>query len=258
LVPWYHNFKGTVALGEKKVITSGVFTKDFKHPNQIVVSEIPIGKRMVSINKYLQTLEKLEDEEKISKLSSQSSANDVKFSFIISDKFEASHESLGLIDSTHMTSMVLFDTKGVLRKFETIEEILEEWCAFRLNFYEIRKKGELKRLQHDISVVKSKISFIQMVLEGAVELRGMSEDDLYTFFKSKKMYENGDSASKSEYDYLLTIQVRHMTKDRVKELQKTLENLLREEETLQKTPVADIWCNELDAFIQVYSKWLKA
>ena len=206
---------------------------------------------MVSINKFTERLEDLEKEEgKIRSLDNQSSENQVHLSFLPEKDFVPSVESLGLQDSTSMNNMVLFDTNHKLKRYSTVDEIMIEWCEARFEQYNIRKEYQLRQLEHEAKLLYNKVRFIEMVLNDKIVLKGKDEEQLTSELTSHKF-----DTFEGSFDYLLTVQVRHMTSKRLGELQKQYTDTLATSKALTNTKIQEIWCKELDELLVAYGKW---
>ena len=59
------------------------------------------------------------------------------------------------------------------------------------------------------------------------------------------------------WDYLLRMQVRTFTADKVKQLNKDIEGIHAKLDILHSTEPGDIWLRELEEFERHYDKWTK-
>ena len=89
-----------------------------------------------------------------------------------------------------------------------------------------------------------------MVLNEKIVLRGKDEDQLQAELIGQK-FDKFDGS----YDYLLTVQVRHMTSKRLVELQKQYGETLAASKALTAAKIQEIWSKELDELLGVYAKW---
>ena len=252
LIPYYRGFKGSVKVEETKVVTTGLVSKDSK--GKYLITEIPIGKRMISISKYLSLLQGMEDAGNIKNIDNQSTENEAAFSFQVNKEgFEVNAETIHLVDSTSTTNMVLFNKDGKLKRYENVNEILTEFCEARFAQYNKRKEGELKKLDFEAKILYNKIRFIEMVINDKIKLLNKDEDVLQAECKGHKF----DVGNDGSYDYLFTIQVKQMTSKKLSELQKQYAGLLAASKALKETSIAQLWCRELDELSDAYTKWSK-
>ena len=250
LVPYYRGFNGKVVLEGQKVVTTGIFEETKKG---ISITEIPIGKRMVSIAKYKEFLDDLREDGKIKSYENQSTENYPCFHLKLGEKFEANVANLHLSDSTSLTNMVLFDVNGKLKRYDSVEAILVEWCDQRFDQYTVRKAHQLKQMEAEKLVYYNRIRFIQSVLDDKIVLKGKDEATLCKELEEMKFDEQKDS-----YDYLLNTSVKAMTSKQLKDLQEKYSGLCESIRVLSEKTVKVIWTEELDTLLAVYDKWAKA
>ena len=62
---------------------------------------------------------------------------------------------------------------------------------------------------------------------------------------------------KNGYAYLLRLQVRTLTANKIKELKNDIEGVKTKLENIKKLTEKQIWLNELEEFKGEYDKWLK-
>jgi DNA topoisomerase II len=140
LVPWYRGFTGKIeGDGSHKFISYGVIeSQDIGRTSKKVVTELPIG---MSIEKFKEFLESLEDNKSIKKFDNYSKPN--KPHFVIQEHpngIECTLHSLKLQTILRTSNIVLFLSEGKLKKFETIDEVIDTFCGVRYKLYGERKK----------------------------------------------------------------------------------------------------------------------
>lgn len=249
--PWYRGFTGKLNVANKTVTTTGVITKI--KDNVYKITEIPIGRKMLSIARYKELLEELKEDGYIKQIKDNSSDNTVDFTISLANAGEPDLKKLCLEDTSSMNNMVLFDSNGRLKKYESVDEILGEFCDKRLKLYEIRKAGEIKLLKQQLTVLNDKIKFIESVLSGKLVLKGKTDDQLDAELKALGLTQVDNS-----YDFVLSMQIKSMTDKRVGELKTQRDSKQAELKTLEATPVKQLWINELDELVTEYNKWVKA
>ena len=74
-------------------------------------------------------------------------------------------KTFNLQSSINIKNMVLFSPEGKLKKYNSIEEILETFYNLRLNYYQLRKDYMISVLKKEVATLSNKVRFIKMVIE---------------------------------------------------------------------------------------------
>lgn len=273
LNPWYRGFKGDIIVEGDKVTTYGKIESIGK--NKYRVSEIPIGKKNLSISKFKSKLEELLEKKVIKDFEDHSDDNNINF-IIAEDKdgMSVNLQNLGLVDCVHTSNMVLFSKNGKLKRYKRVEEIIDEFCKERLQLYKIRREGELSILEEKLDILKNKIRFINEVNsdeDDKLTIRNVEEEDLYRemekrgYKKKQKIkrgfYEEKDEEENEEnegnFNYLLDMKMRGATKTKMLILESEKNSLEKQIEKLKSLKDKDIWLEELNVLEKKYTKWLK-
>lgn len=275
LVPWYRGFTGKIeGDGKNKFISYGVIdSQTIGRTSKKVVTELPIG---MSIEKFKEFLETLEDKKSIKKFDNYSKPN--KPHFIIQenpDGIECTLNSLKLQTTLRTSNIVLFLAEGKLKKFESVDEVIDTFCGVRYKLYGDRKKHILSDLQEDLKWTTNKRRFLEEVMEDKLILRRREEKEIVAEMEKKKydkkvkkakleierVNEEGeiDESNKKEtgYDYLLTLHVRSFTKAMLEKLDKEIAELQAKIKSLTNTTEKELWLKDLSEFEIAYKKWLK-
>ena len=199
--PWYKGYQGEIKENPNKeghYIVKGKYHWDEEDPKKVIITEIPIRKWTEDYKYFLQELmgieikrdndtkkkgKKKEDEEKeksnkkkeiiIEDLRENHTYNRVCFEVTLLDeyvkKFKENDElfmkTFNLTGSLNIKNMVLFDPEGKLKKYNTIEEILDTFYTLRLQYYHIRKEYMISALKKEVATLSNKARFIKMVIE---------------------------------------------------------------------------------------------
>jgi len=236
LTPFYRGFKGTIKVEGSTITTFGVLAK-LKNGNYRI-TEIPIGRRMMSIEKYKEKLLDLKDEGIIKDIVSDDHTDEIVDFTVSSDK-QLDHKMLYLIDTISTNNMVCFNSSGKLRKYANTDSILDEYCEVRYKLYHTRKEGEIRKMEDHIQMLESKIGFIGDVVTKKIDLQKLSDEELHAHLVKQKVRMIDDS-----YEYLLSMQVRSMTKTKMEHLREQLEKEKAILEEYRKISPADMWRNE--------------
>ncbi|XP_058080645.1 DNA topoisomerase 2-like [Magnolia sinica] len=165
-----------------------------------------------------------------------------------------------------------FDARGVIKKYDSPEKILEEFFHLRLEFYVKRKKVMLDNLEIKLLRLFNKVRFIIGVVEGEIIVSNRKRADLVlelqqkgftSFLKTKgidtseamEIEENeetpevGRVARASDYEYLLSMPIGTLMLEKVQELLAEKGKQEMEVEELKKETPKSLWMKDLDAFI---------
>jgi DNA topoisomerase-2 len=257
LVPWYRGFKGTIEEEEPgKFISSGILKRESekktkKQINQVEVIEIPIN---MSIQDCYDMLMKMTHEEKkIKNFRDYSGADQPRFvidEFV--DGLKCTAKNLKLQSKINLSNMVLFNTEGKIKKYETIHDIVKEFCNTRLDVYKQRKQYILKQNKYKIMIAKNKSRFLSFVMNGDIILNRKKEEDIFKELEEKSF----DKMNDDGFSYLMRLNIRSFTEEKIEELEDEITKLQSEYDLLFETKETDIWLRELDIVQLEYMSWL--
>ena len=145
--PWWRGWKGTSEPdGPNRFKFNGKAEEDPVNPNEVVISELPI--RMWTDDFKARLEEVIRAEKSPSFIKDYQEFNDhntVHFVIQLEEKHmkaaidEGLNERFKLNKSVATTNLVAFNTRGQIQKYDTVEQILEEYFGFRMNMYTERK-----------------------------------------------------------------------------------------------------------------------
>ena len=254
ITPWYRGFKGTIykdAKVEGKFVTEGI-CKDCQDGTAEVL-ELPVG---MWTNTFKETCEDLLHEKKLKNMKTYSTIKDVKIVLSDGKDFESDIDSLGLYTYISTNNMVGFDGTNKLRKFETVDNIIDTFCIKRYTYYKLRKSNAIDTLQKEIRYIGNKERFILDVLAGEVLIMNEDEADIIQKLHDEK-YDEDTKNEKGGFGYLLDIKARSFTRNYVQKIQKDILSQREELKVIQQTSPDDMWLKELAEFEKHYDKWLK-
>jgi len=244
-------------------------------PRTIEIHELPI--RLWTDN-YKNMLDKLCEEGHVLDFRANHTDTTIHFEVKFSDTYGfrgvdiAFMKKMNLIKSLTTSNFVLFDSKNKLKKYKNANEILKEFYALRLKFYDKRKKALINKLTEQLEKLSNKQKFIWMVVQKQLEIRKKKKkvlcDELLSLgFKiimptKKKGSSGDDSSSDSEeadkadkgganhykgYDYLLKMPIYSLTAEKVQKILDEKEEKEKELNELIGTPIKLLWRKDLDA-----------
>ncbi|KAK2724992.1 DNA topoisomerase 2-like [Artemia franciscana] len=298
--PWFKNFRGTiVSVGHGRYALSGeVAVLD---DNKIEITELPVRVWTQSykesvLEPFLNGTEK--QPAVITDYKEYHTDTTVRFVVsMTSDNFakaraEGFHKFFKLQSTISLNNMVAFDSKGVLRRFDTVEEILKEFYELRLSFYAKRKAYLEGILQAEAAKLSNQARFIVEKCDGKLTVENKKKDLLIDELKKKgydsdpvlawKISQNKEAAleeaaeaeesgenefgdrivdrvaslgDKPDYDYILRMPMWSLTKEAKDELLKKRDEKRQELEILRGKAPADLWREDLDLFLKELDKF---
>lgn len=250
-VPWYLGFKGKIEQNGKNYISKGIY--NFIDDNTVTITELPIG---ISSSDYTQFLEKVLTEGKYLK-DFKSDCTDYIVSFTLNfipgklAEIRGNFENAFNLTNTRglsLTNMHLYNSKGRITKYETIMDIIKEFCKVRIEYYFKRKDHLIATIKKDLLLLSTKCRFIHDVISGTIKVMNQRTDHI----KSKLLELE---YPEQLWDSLINMPIRQLTLERKEELELATRNCEQELERVKSIPVQKMWISELELFIEQYNKY---
>ena len=275
MMPYYKGFTGKIIKKDSKQFTTNGKYKI--EDDKIVISELPIGKWTDDFKEYIEQ-EIIKEDSWITDYENHSTDTRVKFVVSVSDetlfdndykKEDVIKKLFKLTSNKSLTNLHLYNRDGSIRKYDTIYQIMDEHFYTRYDMYKQRKLYQIDCLEKEISLLSSKLKFINYVIEDKIKVYKCSKQSIidslkqheFPFYENGKLIEykgtdkNNNKEVKTEYNYLLNLSVYSFTLEKVEELENDIEKLQKDLEIIVNTEEKDIWIRELDAFEQMYKKF---
>ena len=120
-------------------------------------------------------------------------------------------KTFNLQSSINIKNMVLFSPEGKLKKYNSIEEILETFYDLRLQYYHLRKDYMISVLKKEVATLSNKARFIKMVIEDELIIRKKKRavivNELYDLkFDTQTMLNEKKQKTKEEMNRELELQ----------------------------------------------------
>lgn len=239
LLPWWRGFNGTVSRDSEtgQIVIEGAYTiKDGRSPT-ITITELPIG---MQSDQYEAHLQKLEDKGIITDYDNLSDKKGFEFvvrvprvATMLSDEEIKKTFKLVARESENLT---VWNGEGILTRFENVEALLEHWTEWRTARYEDRRLAMIDKVNADIVWAGLKIRFIKFYLAN------------YKFFRdtpNKELVARLISEGFDRHDELLGMPMRNLTHDKIKELEKDVEDLKLDLAALKDDTAVEMFKREL-------------
>lgn len=288
MMPWFKNFRGTITrIDSHHYLVSGEVS--LLEDNKIEITELPI--RSWTQNYKESVLEPMvHGSDKtppfISDYKEYHTDTTVRFVVTMAPeklrqaRDQGIHKVFKLQTTIGMTSMVLFDHMGALRKYDSAQDILKEHFQVRSNLYERRKDYMVGVLEAEALKLKNQARFILEKIEGKIIIenrkrlemiatlrdRGYDSDPVKAWKESQKNADDDNAGSDSEeeedksgpdYDYLLGMTLWSLTRERKDELLKKRDEKIKELEDLKSKTPSDLWRIDLKDFMKELEEFEK-
>ena len=186
------------------------------------------------------------------------------------DMNEAKNPFRCLITSMKLSNMVALDKNGYPRRYKTPEEMIEYFCEQRLEIYQKRKNYLIPILEHEYISESNRYRFVKLIVlgENGKKLIMNQKDDkleadmlnfgLKKLRPRKLVYESdiGNENDTESFEYLLSMQMRSMTKNKLDKLKEEIDKIENDLNVLKGKTPKDIWLEDLDKFEKKYPKYL--
>ncbi len=246
LKPWYKNFKGSIERKDKGEGWQSVGKWERKDRTTIVITELPIG---VWTENYKEMLEKLSEDDEMNITDIKDNKTDrtvcfeVKAPSLKIDEWMRNGEIVKLfkLKSAIGWNLTLFDEKGKIRQFDSVEEILYHFFIVREKLYEKRYAfltEHYRKIQEELS---AKVLFIQRIIDGSIEV----------FRKPKRLIVEQLVAQSfpkvdNSYDFLLNIKIHQFSEEQIELLEKENNTVKALQEEHERKTYKDLWKEDLN------------
>lgn len=267
MTPWFKGFKGSIipndragfdVVGKYDVVEYDVFdSKNGSVPVDIIrITELPVKKWTQDYKEFLESSVMSEDSQIIG-FNDKSSHEHVDFEVHVKAGTTDLEKLLKLRSSISLTNLTLFDTNRKLTKYPNELAILKEFANERLKAYGKRKEYLLVKYTQDLKILSNQVRFIKMVINEEIVIFNRKKVDLITELKRLKFEPMDEDEEKGEYDYLLSMQLWNLTKERVDKLNENhtqAGNLL---EMLKGMTTKQMWLDDLRALEEALKNFEK-
>jgi DNA topoisomerase-2 len=229
LTPYFQGFKGTI-VGE---VISGVYRKD---KDAFVVIELPAGTWTAD---YREWLEKMLVEGKVKDFTDISTDTEVNI------RITGIAEELlvkSLSDKVKTTNMHAFNAKGIITKYDSLNDILREYAGVRLELYEKRRLHQIKEMKDELPFHENIVRFI----------KSQCEEKPVPDLKRKPMAECVELLEKNKYDrihgdynYIMKLPVSSFTAENIEKHEKDMMGLRKSIHGLENKNANELWLNDL-------------
>lgn len=247
--PYYRGFKGEIARGaDGKWYSSGVFERT--GPKTAEVLELPIG---TWTSPYKQFLEELAAEQKFGLKSVEPRYTESDVRFVLCFDSPASLDALDPWETLRLRSdkglntsnMHALDASDKVERYADPGAVAETHFAIRYGLYERRLELQRKTAEEDVRFAEAREGFVADVVARRLDVTG--EESAVHEHCGLRGWPRDSSAS--GFDYLTSMPVSSLTRERHARLSKDLDGKRRRLEEIRKTTPEGAWLAEIDAAV---------
>jgi len=271
-VPYYEGFKGTVnKIAEQKYLIKGLYEKI--GDDKIRITELPVGTWTMP---YTTFLESLMDGSAVDKSGKKippsikdftSVCTEVSIDFTVvfpKDKLadlENSKDANGcngvekllkLFTTVSTTNMHMFDSNIKLHKYNSVEEIIENFYNIRLSTYQKRKDYLVADMEKKLVKLSNRARYIQETLASNIDLRRKTAEQVTALLTGMKF-----ALYDGDYKYLVKMPMDSVTQENVANIIKEKADTEMELAELKGTTLEKMWSKELDELEKQYDIYKK-
>ena len=197
--PWYRGFEGEIEeVKPGKYAVHGILQCDPER-HMVRIIELPVRHWTQTYKEWLEK-EWLNPTDKkgnkmparIESFKEHHTDKTVAFEIQMSADQYAAAEAAGLEkvfkmeSSLSTTNMTLFDGEGRIKKYDSVQSIMNDFFAVRKRLYQERKQVLADDLTHDYKKLNAKVRFITMVIQGELVISNRKRVDIFADLKAKK------------------------------------------------------------------------
>ncbi len=268
-VPYYEGFQGQVQkIGDQKFLIKGKYEKAGE--DKIRITELPVGTWTMP---YITFLEGLLDGtvDKSGKKSPPvikdmvSMSTEVTVDIMVtfpkgqlaeliatssSESINGLEKLLKLTTTVSTTNMHMFNAESKLHKYNTIEEIIDDFYITRMQLYQARKDALIADMQKLLVKLSNRARYILDILAGTIDLRKKTNQQVQELLEGLR-YDKLDG----EYKYLIKMPMDSVTEEHVAHILKEKTDTEVSLEILTKTTINQMWLKELEIFEKEYATY---
>jgi DNA topoisomerase-2 len=240
LTPWYNGFKGLIERNQEtgQVVVTGLM--EVANSTTIKVSELPIG---MYLDQYKTHLNKMEDAELIKDYEDRSTEEAFDFTITVPRStsaldIEELYKKFKLI-SRDTENFTLWGIDGILKRFDSAEDIIAAFVPWRLSQYEVRRQKLMGDSEESIRWMSEKLRFILFYLSNVDQFKNKKKDDLIALLIKNEFV---------DYDKLLQMAIWNLTKDKIDELKAQIADEKKVLAVLKSDTAQEMYKKELKEF----------
>ena len=270
--PYYEGFTGEIErIGDTKFVFKGKYEKI--DTDKIKVTELPVGYWTEDFKELLNELQndKDKDGKKVTSIIKDVFENytDTTIEFVITfskgklQELETGKGEYGsngvekllkLYSTSSTTNMNLFNSEDKLKKYESVEEIIDDYYEIRFEYYEDRKEYIINALEKEIIILSNKVKYIKEILDETIDLRKKKKQEIIDMLITKQYYMIEDD---KEFKYLVKMPMDSVSEENVEKMLNEHKEKANELERIKSTTIEEMWLSELEVLENEYKEYQK-
>jgi len=117
------------------------------------------------------------------------------------------------LNTQETENLTTIDENGELKIFNKAEDIVKHFVDVRLTWYQTRKEYLIDKTEKQLALVTNKARFINDIIKGKLKINNIPKEKIVAYLKTN----NYDTVHGS-YDYLLSMAIHSLTKERYEKL----------------------------------------
>jgi DNA topoisomerase-2 len=236
LTPWYRGFKGTIIARDDGYDVTADYSYD-QRTRTLQVRDLPIEYWTSDFKAFLDA--QCEKKDIIKDYTDTSTDVDVNFEIVLKEDMTVPEieKKLGLSSRIKLTNMHAFDRSGKIRKFASVNEILQEYADTRLALYAARKANMLTELRAKLPWHTSVVKFLTLICEDVIDLRKKPHAECVSLLQTHDLTDIPD---------LLKLPISSMTMENVQKHQTELARIHARISEIEGTTPARFWIADLE------------
>ncbi|KAG7839161.1 hypothetical protein KL942_003523 [Ogataea angusta] len=296
MMPWFKGWEGTISrIGPDKFRMEGNIEEI--DDNTVEITELPARMWTITMKEFLLQAIAGSDKQKpwIKDMEEQHGVG-IKFVVTLSKEEMEKTRRIGLkerfklISIINTSNMVAFDPQGRIKKYDHVNQIIEDYYLVRLDYYQRRKDYMADLFSNQFEKLSYQAKFVKMIIDRELNINNKKRVNLVKELKQlgfpgfdkhnkpirpTELKEEDDEEDISEaaadptlvvqekktavsaYDYLLGMPLWSLTSERYEKLLKQRDEKEAELNNLLRKSAKDLWNEDLDVFLEEWDKFLK-
>jgi DNA topoisomerase-2 len=168
----------------------------------------------------------------------------------VSDQINGLEKLLKLTTTISTTNMHMFDHECRLKKYATVEQVIEDFYGVRIEMYGKRKAYLVDELRKKLVKLSNRAKYILETLDGTIDLRKKTGQQITDLLTSR-----GFVLIDGDFKYLIKMPMDSVSEENVAHILKEKGDAETALAQLLATTVEQMWLQELDVLSREYAAY---